>query len=65
MTPADLYDAICLAIFILLIFGIAWCADYFLCPANPKEHAWDDGQRALMRANRDVSMRMRLKQVKE
>lgn len=65
MTPADLSDVINLGILILAIFGLSWCVNSILCPADPHEHAYADAQKALHRANRDVNERMRLKQFKE
>jgi len=64
MTPADLSDAINLGILVLAIYGVCWCAN-MCCPPTPKAAAWDDAEKALERANREVERRERLRMVKE
>lgn len=64
MNAQDLSDVISLAILMLAIYGVFWCAN-MCCPSNPRESAWDDASNALRRANRDAQQRDRLKLVKE
>lgn len=64
MNAQDLSDVISLAILMLAIYGVCWCAN-MCCPSNPRESAWDDAASALDRANKEMQQRDRLKLVKE
>lgn len=61
MTCTDLAAVIYMGLIVLVIYGIAWCAEKFLCSASPSEQAWNDCETELYRANRDVESREQLK----